>query len=248
MIDIHCHILPGLDDGPETFEESIKMCQIAMSDGIEKIVAAPHVRRNTYNNISDNITTQTDALNALLPMEGILLKVIPAADVRFEWDLLEQVMSGRMLMLGSNVQYLLLELPSELIPPNFTQVAHKLLLKGIVPIIPHPERNYDVQNNLRRLYDLVNLGVLVQVATMSLTGEFGVKVERTAKLILKHRLAHLIATEAHSIAQKIIGNNEAEAMVTKNPQRILKGELVEPVEPIMPKRKWFFRWLGFAEK
>lgn len=261
MIDIHCHILPGLDDGPDTFEESLQMCRKAVSDGIEQIVAAPHIKRNTYNNTKDDIITQTDALNSLLRSEGLELNIIPAAAVRFEWDLFERIMAGEVPMFGAEVQYLLLEPPLELMPPHFDKFIHELLLKGIVPIITHPERIYEVQENIQRLYKLVNLGALVQVATMSITGEFGVRVEGTVKLMLKNHLAHLIGTEAHStlnrppilspalkVASKIIGNEEAMAMVTETPERILRGEYVEPIEPLTPKKRWSFRWFGFARK
>ncbi len=287
MIDIHCHILPGLDDGPNTFEDSLQMCRIAVSEGIEQIVAAPHIKRNSYRLpksqrlLKSDIITQTDALNSLLRTEGLQLNLIPAAAVHFEWDLFERIIAGEVPLLGASpprprggpndstlgppaggeVRYLLLELPLDVIPPHLGQFIHELLLKGIVPIITHPERIYEVQENLQSLYRLVRLGALVQVAAMSLTGEFGVKAERTVKSMLKSRLAAMIGTEAHStrerppllspalkVASKLIGSEEAMAMVTETPGRILRGEYMEPAEPLAPKRRWSFPWLGFSGK
>ena len=284
MIDIHCHILPGLDDGPNTFEGSLQMCRIAVSEGIEQIVAAPHIKRNSYRLPKSlrlrksDIIAQTDALNSLLRTEGLQLNLIPAAAVRFEWDLFERIMADEVPLLGASptpprpspwtgrekggeVRYLLLELPLDVIPPHLGQFIHELLLKGIVPIITHPERIYEVQENPQSLYRLVRLGALVQVAAMSLTGEFGVKAERTVKSMLKNRLVAMIGTEAHStrerppllspalkVASRLIGSEEAMAMVTETPGRILRGEYVEPAEPLAPKRRWSFSWFGFSRK
>jgi protein-tyrosine phosphatase len=261
MIDIHCHILPGLDDGPATIDESLQMCRVAASDGIKQLVATPHIRRPTYDSTKADIIAATEALRTRISAEGLSLELCSAAVVRLEWNLFEQVMAGEIPMLGEAVQYLLLESPLELMPPGYAEFFHKLLLKGIVPIIAHPERVYELQGNLKPLHQLVNLGALVQVAAMSLTGEFGVKAEQTAKSMLKHRLVHLLATEAHSpvnrpplfspaldVASKIVGEEAAMNMVTETPARILRGEYVEPEEPLAPGKRWSFRWFGFSKE
>jgi len=258
MIDINCHILPNLDDGPVTLKESIAMCRIAQQDGIEKIVATPHIRGSATDPNTSDIIAQTDALKAVIHQEGLSLEIIPATSIRLEPSLLERVVSRDLLMIGGSVDYCLFELPSDLVPASAERWLYKLMLKGIIPIIAHPERNLEIQRDLAKLYKFVEMGVLTQVSSLSLTGGFGKTVEQTAKEMLECRLAHLIATAAHStnrrppilsdaleVAAALIGKERAEAMVTTLPTQILAGELVEPETPLPVKVKRRSFWSFF---
>lgn len=251
MIDIHCHILPQLDDGPQTLEEAISMARIASQDGIRQIVAAPHLRPGIYEPTTEQILARTEELSYALRQEEIPVGLVPAINAHLECDLVDCLLAGDMLTLGGDTQYLLLELPKDRVPPQVESLLHQCLLKRFIPILVHPERTPEIRDDLDRLGTWVAMGVLVQVNAMSLTGGFGRKVQRTVRKMMERRLCHLIASEAHSsgkrvpvlsaaveIATGILGEDIAQAMVTQFPAQILAGEFVEPPEPVVSRRRW----------
>ena len=263
MIDIHCHILPGIDDGPQTLEEAVAMARIAAQDGVSQIVAAPHVRQGVYKPTVEQILTKTAELADALEEADVSVELIPAMDVHIELDLLDRLVDGDLLTLGGDMRYVLLELPNIRVPSQIESLFQQCLMKRFVPILTHPERVLEIQNHLERLEHWVNMGVLVQVTAMSLTGGFGKKVQRAARTMVECRLCHLIASEGHSsdrhppvlssaveVAAGILGEEAALEMVTETPAKILAGEFVEPPEPIAPepKRWWrsFHRTLKFT--
>ena len=259
LIDIHCHILPRLDDGPRTLAEAVAMAEIAAQDGIRQIVAAPHLRQGVYEPTSEQIRAKTGELAAALQKADVPVELIPATNVHVAFDMLDQLVAGDILTLGGNTRYVLLELPNDRAPSQIESLFHRCLLKRLIPIVTHPERVPEIQTRLDRLRNWVAMGVLVQVSAMSLTGEFGRKVERTARMMVEQCLCHLVASEAHSsdkrppvlsdaveVAVGLLGKKDAYAMVTQLPAQILAGEFIEPPEPVAPKLKsWWRRSLKF---
>ena len=255
MIDIHCHILPGIDDGPRTMEEAVAMARIAAEDGITKVVAAPHLRQGLYEPTREQVMERTQELRDSLEEAGIAVDVIPALDTRIEPDLVNRLEKGDIPTIGDQVKYVLLELPGERIPSQVESLLHECLLKKFVPIVVHPERVMEIQNNLERLEDWIAMGVLIQITGLSLLGGFGKKVERAAKKMLEYHLCHLIASEAHSadnhppmlteavrMAGAILDDEDVDDMVNLMPARILAGEFVNVPEPaIVKKRRWWQR-------
>lgn len=254
MIDIHCHILPGIDDGPKTLEEAVSMARIAARDGISQIVAAPHLRQGVYEPTVEQVLTKTAELANALEEADVSVELIPAMDVHIELDLLDRLVSGDLLTLGGDTRYVLLELPNIRVPSQIESLFEQCLLKRFVPILTHPERVLEIQNHLERLEHWVNMGVLVQITAMSLTGGFGKKAQRTARRMVECRLCHLIASEAHSsdrhppvlsdvveVAADILSEEAALEMVTQLPARIIAGEFVNPPEPIAPEHKRWWR-------
>lgn len=232
MIDIHAHILPGLDDGPGSIDESLAICRIAASDGIKKIVATPHIYPGVYNNNRKGILDRVGQLNRVIIEEGIDLEILPGADIHLTRDIFSQLENGDCIGIN-NTCYLLIELP-EILPVNCEDIVFRLRGEGYVPVISHPERNFDIQKNPDKLKKLIEMGALAQVTAMSLTGAFGYMIKRSARSLLKGNLAQIIATDAHSvdkrppilseavrIAGKIIGKEEAYAMVYHTPMKIL---------------------------
>jgi len=258
MIDLHCHILPGVDDGAQDMEETLRMCSMSAKDGVKKIVATPHTMNGVYVNETKAIKQAVKELNDLLVTERIPLEILPGADVHINLNLLKLIEQGLVTTVNDNHRYLLLELPHHLVPPHFKNLVFELNLHGIVPVLTHPERNSILQSDINQLYELVMQGMLIQVTTRSLTGGFGPKPESCCRNLLKYNLVHVIASDAHSStvrppllspaveeAGKIIGEANALALVTENPQAIIEGrDLPDWPEPEKPRQSFFQRIFG----
>ncbi|MCP5003118.1 MAG: hypothetical protein GY941_04075 [Planctomycetes bacterium] len=234
MIDIHSHILPSLDDGPNTFEESIEMCKIAVNDGISTIVATPHSTDGVYEAKGDDILKSVEVLNLKLEVAHIDLKILPGAELHVNDRLLEKINNGYALTMNNNNKHILLELPFFFIPPGTEKLMFNLKSMGITSIIAHAERITFFQRNLKSLERLVEAGSMVQVTAQSLTGSFGSRERKCAERFLKRKLVHFIASDAHSAknrppvlsravekASRIIGKDEADALVFENPRHII---------------------------
>ena len=255
MIDIHCHILPGLDDGAKDMEESVCMCAMAAEDGIEKIVATPHTMDGIYINKTQDIKQAVNVLNSVLIEKKIHVEILPGADVHVNIDLLELIKEGKASTINDNHHYMLLELPHQSVPPNIKDLIFDLNIHGITPILTHPERNAVLQNDIDTLYDLVLQGILIQITAHSLRGEFGPAAEKCCLELLKHNLVHVIATDAHSStgrppylsyalkkAAEIIDEKDALALVTSNPSAIIQGQNIPNLsEPEKSKKSFFQR-------
>jgi protein-tyrosine phosphatase len=242
MIDIHCHILPGLDDGAKNMDEALEMCRVAQADGIQTIVATPHCRNGTYHNHEGTILPVLDQLQEAVLKAGLSLRLLPGADLHIHPELIVFLKQNSRLLLGG--RYFLLELPAQSIPPFTRDFIFKALLTGFVPIITHPERNTMIQNQDQVIEEWVNAGALIQITAMSLTGDFGQQVRDCALKMVRSGLVHVIATDAHSakrrppvlsqgreILKTLVGEDQARTMISENPTRILKGESVEVLVP-----------------
>ncbi|RJQ51436.1 MAG: tyrosine protein phosphatase [Nitrospiraceae bacterium] len=252
MIDIHSHILPAIDDGPDTLEKSLTMAKIAVHEGIDTIVATPHSNNGVFNIHPDKILGEVRQLNKTLKEEKIPLTVLPGSDVHVNFNLLDDIKSRRVMTVNNGDRYIILELPSFGLPPNLSDFIWDLKLYGITPIFSHPERNEAIQENMDMLYDFIRQGALLQITAMSLTGEFGKKAEKCAVSLLKHNLAHVIATDSHSvrrrppvlskalkIAIKLVGTDNALRMVVGTPSNIINGEQVSAPEPVKMRNRLF---------
>jgi protein-tyrosine phosphatase len=244
MIDVHSHILPAVDDGAKTIEESLAMGRIAARDGITDIVATPHALNGTYENPRGRVLEGVAALQEAFLKADIRIRLYPGADVRLTDHLVEHVKRGDALTLNDTGKYVFVELPSQVIPANMAEFIFELELAGMKPIITHPERNIFIEKNPNILYDLVEKGALAQITAASLTGMFGGGAQDTARKLLKCGLVHLIATDAHSpsrrppvlsegvkCAARIVGKAAADAMVNDTPRKILAGTYIETNEP-----------------
>jgi protein-tyrosine phosphatase len=140
LIDIHSHILPGLDDGSQSMEETLAMLKMAAADGITGVVATPHVNNSIYPNSKETIIAKVEEVNRLLQSEHIPISVFPGAEIRLEPDLPERMAKKELLTINNTGSYLLIELPAEFIPTYTEQSLYELQLQGVIPIIAHPER------------------------------------------------------------------------------------------------------------
>jgi len=257
MIDIHTHILPNLDDGAKNVEEALNLCRMAQRDGVKTMIATPHMMEEHYHYDPEVIILKFFELTHVLKKAKVNLEVVLGAEVHITPNLVQKVIDRKVLTLNNTGRYLLLELPFQRIPPQTKEIIFNLMLKKVIPIIAHPERIGEVQEDPNKLYDFISLGALSQVTAQSLTGKFGSKAKKCALQLIEHNLAHLIASDTHStdlrppgltaavkVAGKVVGEEAAQDMVTTIPQWILAGEppgyLPEPTK-IKPSSFWFFR-------
>ncbi len=196
FVDIHCHLVPGIDDGAKDWEETLIMARSAVSDGFTTVIVTPHQLGNFARNDGEMIRERTTQLQEFLDDQNVPLHVAPGGDVRIEPDLAARVERGEVLTLADQRRHLLLELPHEIYFP-LEPVLAELRIAGLAGILSHPERNHGILDNPRVVERLVDAGCLMQVTAGSLTGAFGPDVQRCAEGFLQQGLIHLIATDAH---------------------------------------------------
>ncbi|MBM4300384.1 MAG: hypothetical protein FJ121_02475 [Deltaproteobacteria bacterium] len=242
MIDIHAHILPGVDDGAKNWEQSLEMARMAVADGITVMVATPHLFKGrstdlTQLNTKEIILQHVAQLRHRLSEERIPLELIPGCDFPLGFESLKLLDDGRALTINDAKRYLLLELPDTSLPPAIEEICFHLQARGITPIITHPERHLVMQEMPYKLKRLIDLGCLVQMTGNSLTGWFGRRVKKIARQFVKLGYIHLLATDAHdpkrrppllsaAVAElsRLVGEKRARAMVSDIPGKIIAGE------------------------
>ncbi|NRD76338.1 tyrosine protein phosphatase [Bacillus sp. BRMEA1] len=215
MIDIHCHILPGLDDGPNNMYECREMVNFAVKSGIKHLFATPHHRNGQYENVKNKIMNQVAELNELLLKDRIPLTIHPGQELRIHREIFASLAMDEILTLDNSGKYLLLELPSGEVPSYTREVVYELLVRGIVPIIAHPERNREIIRNHDLLFELVEDGAVTQITAGSIIGQFGKKIKSFSEKIIEHKMAHFIASDAHNVGSRGFVLREAYDVITK---------------------------------
>jgi protein-tyrosine phosphatase len=248
MIDLHCHLLPGVDDGAGDLEESLAMARLAAADGIRAIVATPHFLNGVYHHSPKALREHFIRFQEFLAGQQVALSLYPGADIHLSPGLIRHLEKQELPAIN-NRRYLLLELPSFALPSALHDTLFHLRTKGFTPIITHPERNGSVQRNPDQVVEMNHFGALVQVTAMSLTGGFGKKVRACAAALMEKGLVQVMATDAHSSKERppilsaglkaaadLIGGEAALRLVTVHPERILAGE-PWPEEEYSPGKK-----------
>jgi protein-tyrosine phosphatase len=209
MIDIHCHILPGIDDGARSLDDTLDMARAAVNEGIQTIIATPHHKNSKYDNPQGIILQKIEQVNKALSNEGIDLKILPGQEVRIYGEVIEDFDKKEILTLN-HTQYLFVEFPSNHVPRYAETLLFDLQLKGITPIIVHPERNQEIIERPEVLYNLVKKGALSQVTASSVSGHFGKKIRNFSFQLIEANLTHFIASDAHNVSSR--GFKMAETM------------------------------------
>ena len=234
MIDLHCHILPGIDDGAVDMQTSIDMAMIAAEDGIETIVATPHIKDILHSTVK--LRALVTQLNIHLKSQNIPVKVLLGGDV---FALINPSCFKDYTI--NNSRYILIEFPHNYLPSNSKAILFSLAIQGLCPIITHPERNLAIMKKVDLLLDMLHSNVLVQITAGSLTGEFGRDEQACANYLLRKEAVHFIATDAHStdfrrpvlsdglkVASKVIGQKRAKKLVWDNPRAVIQDEPILP--------------------
>lgn len=200
LIDLHCHILPSVDDGAQTLEDSIAMAREAISDGIGTIIATPHHFNGIYTNHKEEVMEKVESLQLELAKHNIPILILPGQEVHIYSELVNDLKNNRIVT--HHDKYMLLELPHNQVPSITTQMIYEIQLQGITPIIPHPERNDKLRDHPNLLYQLVKRGALSQITAGSIIGKFGKKVQKFSFQCIEHNLCHFISSDAHRISGK----------------------------------------------
>ncbi len=198
VVDIHCHLLPGMDDGARSWEESLKMARIASESGINTVVATPHwIQGTVWEPNPDVVRKKVSELNELLRKNSIPLSVFPGMEIGVSENLVELVSSGRVLTLAEG-KYVLVEVPFFSLPIGIEEVVYRLAGRGFFPILAHPERSRDIQKKPKRIRELVDNGALIQITAGSLCGCFGDNAKQCALELIELDAVHIVASDAHS--------------------------------------------------
>ncbi len=208
MIDLHSHILRGIDDGPRTMEESLEIARAAVADGIRAIAGTPHVR-DDWPTDAGVMEYRVAELRSELEQAGIDLDIRPGGEIAHEWLARLPPQELRRFALGGNPRYLLVETPYYGWPLGLADQLFALRASGITPVLAHPERNAEVQSRPDRLVQLVEGGVLVQVTAASVDGRIGKRAQECGLGLVRDELAHLLASDAHHAPVRAIGMSAA---------------------------------------
>ena len=237
MIDLHCHMLPGIDDGAPDEETALAMARIAVGDGITVTACTPHISK-FYDNSALLIRQRVSELQAKLDGEGIALRLMSGADAHLDSELLDCLRTGTTPTLNGG-RYFLLEPPHHVAPPGFEESVLAFIETGYVPVITHPERLSWINTHYEVFRQLALRGAWMQITAGSLTGRFGDGAEYWGERMLDEGLVHILATDAHRVkqrapllaegrqaAEKYVGKDEAHRLVFERPRGILDD--VEP--------------------
>jgi protein-tyrosine phosphatase len=254
MIDIHSHILPGLDDGSRDLEESLAMAKEAVREGIDTIVATPHHANGKYWNDSTQVRSAVSLFREALEKHNIPLDVLEGQEIRVYQELLEDIQSGSSIMLAGS-SYILLEFPSSRIPDTIEDVMHELRLLGITPVIAHPERNAEIAQCPDKLLRLIQLGALSQVTSHSINGLFGKSIQECTVNLCRRNLVHFVSSDAHNMSNRAFGlgaaydaaagllGHEYVTYYQANAESLIRSQSIEIWEPSSSKsRKWYQFW------
>ncbi|MBS4200606.1 tyrosine protein phosphatase [Bacillus sp. FJAT-49732] len=252
MIDIHCHILPNVDDGASHFTDSLHMAKQAESEGIHTIIATPHHQNGSYVNAKKDIEKKVAELNDYLHSEKVDVHILPGQETRIYGELLEDYEAGEILTLSGISSYLFIELPSNHVPHYTDQLCYDMQMKGLIPVIVHPERNSELIQRPDKLYTLVKNGAATQITATSFAGYFGKKIQKFAFDLVESNLTHFIASDAHNTTTRGFKMSEAyDLLETKygldsvyyfmeNAELIVDGKDIYREVPERIKRKKIF--------
>lgn len=253
FVDIHAHILPGIDDGAADMETALGMLDIALIEDKEcSIIATPHYICGSLQNNKEKVAASLDELKGAVADRGIEIDLRTGTEVFLAPEVPDLVQAGEICTLAES-SYILVELPMMNIPAYTADVLYQLQLNGLMPIVAHPERYRDVNEDPNCLMEFLQRGIYFQVNAGSLKGLYGKKIYETAMTLLKHNMAHFVASDAHTcrsrspkltraygIACDELGYDMAERLFCRNGQAVLDNKALEVDEPIPIKKNFGF--------
>ncbi len=252
MVDIHTHVIPGLDDGAPDIETALGMLEIAASEGIKHLIATPHYISGERENSLSEVRSRYEELLEAAGSKGLDITIYLGSEVFLTPELPDLVRDGRVSSLGGS-SYILIEFPMASIPVYARDVIFRLRLMDYVPVIAHPERNRLMARDPNLLYDFLEQGALSQVNSTSITGVYGRTVKEAALTILRHDMAHFVASDAHTcggraprlrgareVLLKELGRERTDALFEYNGLAVLTGGTVDAGEPERVRKGSFF--------
>lgn len=255
IIDIHNHLLVGVDDGPRNIDEMIELLKQAKEQGIEGVIVTPHHLHPRYENQFPKVERLLKELIENPEVKEIGIDLYPGQEIRITDDVLtDDVLTdidNKDIQGLHHSKYILIELPSDYVPTFTTRLIYEIQNKGFVPIIVHPERNKAIAKDINLLFELINIGALSQITASSLTGDFGRNVQKTSIEMIEHRLIHFIASDAHHAEKRPFGfdklyttpkikhlKRDIEDLLSNN-ESIINNENILTQKPLKYERKKF---------
>jgi len=266
MIDIHSHILPGVDDGAKDMETALEMARMAVDDGIKKMIATPHLFRGSYSAEGfDEIEEAKSQFTMALKESNIPLEILSGAEVHISHNLMDEIRMNRRFLVLNQSRYMFIEFPSDHVFAGVKDLIFELMSEGIVPIIAHPERNSVFRRNPNFLYEILQMGAFCQVNQGSLNGIYGSQVQEAVFRFLELGYVHFLATDCHNTwiimpklsgalrkAEEIIGEKNARALVEDNPLCVIEDREIsfipEPREARAEKKAFKIKLPSFIKK
>jgi len=251
MIDLHCHILPGIDDGAKDMSVSIQMAEEAVEEGITHILATPHHMSHHWKNEKEAVINLVHELQEELDNRKIALTIFPGQEIRIFGEILEEIERGTIQFIDEQEHYLLIEFPTATVPTYTERLFFELQSKGITPIIVHPERNHVIYEDSEILKNLVEKGALAQLTAVSYTGGLGNKIQKFSEQLIEADLVHFIASDSHNVTNRPFYMKEAKKMIEKAygeekwkefdqvTRNLVNGDVVTPPIPKSIKKKRF---------
>jgi protein-tyrosine phosphatase len=266
MIDIHSHILPGVDDGAKDMKTALEMARMAVDDGIEKMIATPHLFRGSYSAAGyDEIEEAKSQFRHALKENNIPLEIFSGAEVHVSHNLMDEIRMNRRFLVLNQSRYMFIEFPSDHVFAGVKDLIFELMSEGIVPIIAHPERNSVFRHSPNFMYELLQMGALCQVNQGSFNGIYGTQVQETVFRFLELGYVHFLATDCHNTwvilprlsdalkkVQEIIGEEKARALVEDNPLCVIEDREIsfipEPREAQAERKAFKIKLPSFIKK
>jgi protein-tyrosine phosphatase len=242
MIDVHCHLLPKVDDGSKSWEMSVEMCEVAKCDGITHIVCSPHAN----DEYKYDRAAHAKILAELQQKIGDGLTLTLGCDFHFSYDNIQAAIADPKDFQIGEGDYLLVELSDFALSPAIFTAIERLVAMGVRPILTHPERNMMLQRHANDVLRFAEKGCAIQITANSLTGHWGEGSRKMCHWLLEQKVVHIIASDAHDpkfrppvmsqardIVAKTYGNELAQACVQGNPAAVVAGESL----PWFPQRR-----------
>jgi protein-tyrosine phosphatase len=260
MIDLHTHILPGIDDGIKSMEGAVEFARVAIEDGVKVIVATPHYKEGVWDNQREGILVSVAALREQLKQEDLNVDLRPGAEVHLCPNLVQRVKDGQATTLDDNGRTVLLELSLTQYPVELENLVFQMKLAGLQVLFAHPERIRYFQDDIRRYESVVQLGGFGQITTGSVLGSFGDEALRCSQELLRKGLVHVLASDAHNVRgrppilsealeaiEPWVGQRRALSMTHDVPAAMIAGREPEipPIEkPTRRSRSFLGRLFG----
>lgn len=238
MVDIHCHILPGFDDGADSMDTSLQMAEMAVAEGVTHVVGTPHAN-SEYEFFPEAVQERRDELQSKL---GERISILTGCDFHLSFENVNALRADPKRFTLSQGEYLLVEFADFSIPASLDQTLHELQLMGLHPIITHPERNPLIRSQWERLWGWLRQGCYVQVTAQSITGGFGRRAKQAAELLLDANAVHFVASDAHNLTTRPLrlraafeavagshGEKVAQALFESNPHAAIESRDLEYV-------------------
>lgn len=254
MIDIHCHIVPNIDDGAKSLDDALEMAKIAYNEGIRKIINTSHYHPSFNYIKGKELLNRVKEFNNILKLNNIDIEIFIGNELYYSEDIIEIIEQKEFYSLN-NSRYLLIEFSPLNFPKNILDIIYEIKIRGYIPVLAHVERYKKVQENVNLIYECINEGALIQVNSSSIIGKNGNEIKKVSDILLDNNMVHFIATDAHSSTRrrpiiketynyivKKYGEKKAQTLFIQNPSKVINNEEICIESPIRyEKSKGFFK-------